>query len=511
VQRLRPRISVRRQQFLLAALILLAFAVRLHSIGAPPLDFAPARQTYGALRARIIYLDARRDVEPWRREVLEDVRPMVPQIEPPVLEHLAAAGYRLLGSEQVWVARLLSVLFWLAGAVFLYRLAHRVSEASGPLIAVSLYLFLPIAIVGSRSFQPDPLMVALMLAALVAVVRFHEHPSRARLGVAAGVSALAVLSKPPFAAFFLVAAFYSLAIANRGTSWLRQGQSSLTFFAFSLAPAALYYLYGIEGGGYLEGHASSSLEPRLLADPEFWRGWLGMVASIVAYPVDGLSGFDRLAIVGVLAVAAAAGLRWTRSRNGRSLLVGLWIGYLVFGAVFTVHISTHVYYSLPLVPIVALSVAPAAAAAVKRLSAAPIVVRGAAVLATLGAASVIAWTVERELGSADYLRQARTYERVGRIVDHANDAVHVDRSFNTPLLYFAWISSSPLYYPGGGQLELRDLRDRIREVSADSGAPRFLIVTATEELARQRALRAIVRQLSVVARTRGYAIYSFPR
>ena len=494
----------------MAALLLIALAIRLPSITAPPLDFAPARQTYGALRARIIYLDASKDVEPWKREVVEDVRAVVPQIEPPALEHLAAAGYRLLGSEQVWVARMLSVLFWLTGAVCLYRLATRLAEAPGPAVAVSLYLFLPFAIFGSRSFQPDPLMVALMLAALLAIVRFHEHPSRARLGVATGVSALAVLSKPPFAGFFLLAVFYALAIANRGTRralWSRYG---LTFSVASLAPAALYYLYGRTAGDYLGGHASSSLQPGLVTDPDFWRGWLRIVASIVAYPVGGLSGFVQLGIVGLLAASMALGLRWASSRDGRALIIGLWIGYLAFGLAFTVHISTHSYYSLPLVPIIALTVAPVGAVAWRRLSSGPIVVRGAAVLAACCAAAAAAWMVGRKLESSDYLRQAQAYEQVGALVDHTDDAVHVDRSFDTPLLYYAWIASRPLYYPGGDQLARRELHDRIRQVTDESGPPRFLIVTAPEELARQKALRSLARGLVTVARTPGYAIYAFP-
>jgi hypothetical protein len=494
---------------LVAAVGLLAVAVRLPGITSPPLDFAPARQTYGALRARIIYLDTQRDVEPWRREVLEDVRTHVPQIEPPVLEHLAAFGYRLLGSEQVWVARLLSAGFWLTGAIFLYLLARRVSDAPGAIVAVGVYLFLPFAILASRSFQPDPLMVALTLAALVAVVRYHEHPSRGRLAVAIGMSASATLSKPPFAVFLLLGAFASLAIANRGLRRAVTSGDSLAFVVLSLVPTALYYLYGITRGGFLGGHVGSSVEPRLLTEPAFWRGWLRTLANVVAYPAMGLSGFITLAIIVFVAALATAGLRSTRSRNGRSLLVGLWVGYAMLGAVFTVHISTHGYYSLPLVPVIALSVAPLAGRVWSRVTSAPVIVRCSAALVALGIAAVGAWKVESNLESPDYRRQASTYERVGALVDHTDDAVHVDRSFDTPLLYYAWISSAPLYYPGGGELEQSDLEARIGEVAEASGAPHFLIVTATEELTRQPALRALVQRLTVVAQAPDYAIYAF--
>jgi hypothetical protein len=493
---------------LVAALGLLAVAVRLPSITSPPLDFAPARQTYGALRARIIYLETQRDVEPWRREVLEDVRAQVPQIEPPVLEHLAAVGYGLLGSEQLWAPRLLSAGFWLAGAFFLFFLALRLSGAPGALVAVAVYLFLPFAILASRSFQPDPLMVGLTLAALLGVVRYFERPSRARLAVAIAVSASAILSKPPFAAFFLVGAFASLAIANRGLRRAITSRENLSFVALSLVPAALYYLYGVTGGGFLGGHVGGSIQPRLVTDPEFWRGWLRVLANVVAYPVGNLSWFSKLAIVVILAALAMSGLRWASSRTGRSLLFGLWIGYALLGLVFTVHVSTHAYYSLPLVPIIALSVAPLAERVWSRLTSARLIVRGAVALIALGIVARGAWTVENKLDNPEYRRQANIYERVGTLVDHTNDAVHVDRSFDTPLLYYAWISSSPLYYPGGDELERSDLEARIREVTEASGEPRFLIVTATEELARQRALGDLVQPLPVVAQAPDYAIYA---
>jgi hypothetical protein len=44
----------------------------------------------------------------------------------------------------------------------------------------------------------------------------------------------------------------------------------------------------------------------------------------------------------------------------RALMIGLWSGYFLFGLTFTSHIATHDYYSLQLIPIVALSLGPLA-------------------------------------------------------------------------------------------------------------------------------------------------------
>ena len=52
------------------------------------------------------------------------------------------------------------------------------------------------------------------------------------------------------------------------------------------------------------------------------------------------------------------GIFLVRERIARSFLFGIWGAYLVFGLYFNYHISTHDYYSLPLIAIVAVSLAP---------------------------------------------------------------------------------------------------------------------------------------------------------
>jgi 4-amino-4-deoxy-L-arabinose transferase-like glycosyltransferase len=505
--------SVRSRLGLLvcAGLVLLALLVRLQAITAPPLDFAPARQTYDALGARIIYLDASHQLPGGKRAVLDQVRRQVPQIEPPVMEHLAAAGYRLVGSEQLWIPRLISVMFWLVGGGFVYRLAARLSRKPGPLISLALYLLLPFGIFGSRSFQPDPLMVMLSLGAFVAVVRFHERPSTKNLGLASGASALATLSKPAIPIFFLWGLFLALAIARQGLRRAVSSPYSLAFAAISFAPAAAYYVWGTVVNGFLRGHTTSSLDPTLLIQPSFWRGWMGMIASVVAYPLNGLSGIVGLIIDLALISLVVLGLITTRSREGVALLSGLWIGYFVFGLAFTTHISTHSYYSLPLIPIIALSLAPVAVAACERLRGASRVAQASlALVCCLGAAGA-ALKVEERLWSRDYLRQVEVYQQVGTVVGHTTAAVHVDPSYDAPLLYYAWIASSPLYYPEGQRLQPSQIQQRLRQIETESGRPRFLIITAVTELQTQPRLRAFVRRLPVVSRTRDYSIFALPR
>ncbi|MDQ3380914.1 MAG: glycosyltransferase family 39 protein [Actinomycetota bacterium] len=501
---MRRTLAAQRQFIALALVVAVAFAIRLDSISAPPLDFSPSRQTYGALRARIVHTKGQTEVPAWRRDVLESVR--APQIEPPVLEHVAATAYRIVGFEASWIPRLFSVVIWLAGGVFVYRLAQRLGRNPVAPLAVGLYLLWPIGIFGSRIIQPDAMMVVLTLAALLALVRYDERPSSARLGAATAVSALAVLSKPPFAAFFLLGVLTALSVGRSGYRHALTSRSSWLYVVGSLAPAAAYVVWA-RASGLLAGHTSSSLQPELLLEPRFWRAWSMMVANVVSFPELGLARSSVLAIVIGLASAAFLGVR-AATPLGRRMLVGLWLGYATLGVTFTSHTSSHLYYSLPLVPIIALSLAPVLAFVVHRQRRAPVLVRVAALVLVALVIVGVGSRVERRLDDPRYAREAETYRRIGEVTAHTTRAVHVDRYYDTPLLYYAWIASRPLYYPGDGLAELPDLGARLREIEAESGRRDLLIVTAIDELHTRDSLAAFVEPLREVARTSEYAIFA---
>src|SRR5439155_9406308 len=111
------------------------------------------------------------------------------------------------------------------------------------------------------------------------------------------------------------------------------------------------YLYSDATGQFLSGQSQEKLNPRLLVDSFYWRGWLDNLKVVLRPPFVG----QRFSII-VLAAACAAVLL-ARTKSHRACLLALWLGYAVFGLTFTNHISSHDYYSLPLIPIVALSLA----------------------------------------------------------------------------------------------------------------------------------------------------------
>jgi hypothetical protein len=110
-------------------------------------------------------------------------------------------------------------------------------------------------------------------------------------------------------------------------------------------PASLYYLYGAFLAGFLHGQTSRKVVPQLLLEASFWEGWLGMIRFVVGL----------VALVGAL-----FGILLLRKGLPRALMIGLWGGYFLFGLTFAHHISLVPYYSLQLIPVVALSLGPLA-------------------------------------------------------------------------------------------------------------------------------------------------------
>ena len=141
-----------------------AFAIRLYDLTDLPLDFHPTRQLLSAIKARGLYYETEPDgISTWKLETAIHQAKLKSDVEPVVFERLVAFTYRFTG-EKLWIARIYSSLFWLIGGIFLFLLVRGLVSFEGAVFSTAYYLFFPYAIIASRSFQPDSLMVMLTLA-----------------------------------------------------------------------------------------------------------------------------------------------------------------------------------------------------------------------------------------------------------------------------------------------------------------------------------------------------------
>lgn len=325
---------------ILVLLFAAALGVRLFDLDDAPLDFHPARQLHSALMARAFYQDSGGVLDGMSDKYSHEslTRGLKEKwIEPPIFEKLTGLLYHLSGGPDLRVPRLCAILFWLTGGLGLYRLCRRFMGRAGQFAALIFYLFFPYGILASRSFQPDPLMVALMIWSLESVCRWSEAPQSVGRALMAGLlTGLAVLVKQ-VAAFPLGLAIGAYLLEKFGLpSALRNGQIWL-IGCLGLLPVALYNIWGYFIDGFLVQQYQGRFFLSELISPAFYVRWLRMIDQVFTIP---------------LAAAAVMGTLSIRSRSFRLMWTGFLAGYICYGWCLPHHIGTHDYYQLLLFPLV---------------------------------------------------------------------------------------------------------------------------------------------------------------
>jgi hypothetical protein len=484
-----------RATLIITLLILfgIGLAIRLYDVTDLPLDYNPTRQLLSELKARGMYYQTAASVPGWQRKMAIQQWKSKAEVEPEVFEHLVAFTYRFTGVK-IWVARVYSSMFWLLGALFLFLLLRELISTDGAVLSTAYFLFLPYAVVASRSFQPDILMMMLVLCFWWLAVRW-AHTQAWSWAVLAGIVGGAAIYVKFVAAFFVIGAALGIAMGSSGRGFLRKRQVWV-MAALGILPAAGYIYYGVVEQGFLGRQFAGRFIPALLLSPVNYLQWATLANSVA----------------GGLAVAfALVGLLLVRDRRARSFLFGLWAAYLLFGLFFDYHVATHDYYHLPLVGIVAVSIAPVAGLAMSqlgRLSGSAIgrvAVFGILAYAVLSAV----WDARAQLKAVDYRPQAAMWAQIGDLLDHGPNVVALTQDYGSRLAYWGW--QNALIWPNSGDTEYHEARgasiDFGEQFSELTTGNVYFLVTDFAELARQPQLQAQLADFAVYSQGNGYIIY----
>ncbi|GAB4450540.1 MAG: hypothetical protein OHK0041_12600 [Anaerolineales bacterium] len=476
----------------LALLFGLGLGIRLTDLTDLPLDFHPTRQLFSAIKARGMYYQTA-DVPAWQRDIALRAYTADATLEPPLLDSLVAASYRLFG-ERLWIARIYSSLFWLIGGIFLFRLAREFLTLDEALLSLTFYLLLPYAVFASRSFQPDPLMVMLILMGWWAAVRWSRQLTwgwALAAGLAGGFAIFVKLT----AVFFVAGGLAGAVLARYSFRRAVRTPQVWGMAALTVLPGAAYTFYGVYLAGFLGSEFSGRFFPQLLVDPFFYLRWEGKIAVI----------FGHLGLALTL-----LGLLFLRTRESRVFLVSAWAGYVLFGAVFNYHIASHDYYSLPLVPLAALSLGALSGATVRGL--AEQAQRSAkkrwfARLALLFVAVLTFWDVRVRLLEVDYRPQAAFWAEVGEALAYQPSVIAVTQDYGYPLVYWGWqrVTLWPEVRSEVFGTRAGDLASRFERLTKGKI---YFLVTDFEELRRQAGLEEYLHEhFPVHAEGEGYVIF----
>jgi hypothetical protein len=482
----------------LACIFILGLVIRLYDLSDPPFDFHPTRQFRAALIARGMFYAAWDDAPEPERSVAIEQRSREALIEPPIFEWLVSRIYLLVGRADLRIPRALSAVFWLLGGAAVFGLARDLASTAGALISLLYFLFLPFGMLAGRSFQPDPLMAALIAAAAWALYRWIRKPDWPSAALAGTLTGLAVLTKAValfplgFGALFMIA-------AGAGLKKSLRDPQTLGIAGLALLPLAGWYLNGLFLSGFLGGQESFRFFPRYWIDPAFYLRWVETAA--------GICGFALL-------IAGAIGIFHVRDRAGRGLLTGLWLGYVLYSLAFPYHTLTHDYYQLLLVPIAAVSIAPAAALVFEELARRPYArpaIAAAALLVT-GAVLFKAWDTRVILAREDYRPDAAEWARFEGLLPPDARIFSLSQAYGLPLAYYGWVVADT--WPTGADLDLRELSGRdpgetVARRLSDLAEADYFIVTNFSEFDRQPDLQEyLARHAVVYLEDDGFRIYA---
>jgi len=496
----------------ITALVLLfgaAFAIRLYDLTDLPLDFHPTRQLVSVIKARGLYYKTQPDgISTWQLETGIRQAQLKADVEPVVFERLVAFTYRFTG-EKIWIARIYASLFWLIGGVFLFMLVRELISFEGALVSTAYYLFFPYAIMGSRSFQPDSLMVMLILAFWWMFFRWttltlpfgHPSPTGRGVGVRATLLAgliggLAIYIKFS-AAFFVIGAALGLALARFTVRDLLRNKQVWAMAVLGVLPAAAYLVYGTFIAGYLGGQFSGRFIPSLLVNPLNYLAW----QSSASHAADGM--FIALGLLGFIPA---------KDKRVQFFLFGLWGAYLVYGLFFDYHAATHDYYHLPLIPIIAVSLSPLGDWLFAHLAGSTSSRRGrsAVYIILLYAMFAVVWDVRDEMKAVDYRPQAAMWVEIGEKVEHKKNVVGLTQDYGSRLEYWGlttaenWYTSGDIYY-----LEVRGGKRSFDKTFDDvMGRRDYFLVTDFDELGLQPELKERLSAYQIYAEGEGYIIYN---
>jgi hypothetical protein len=476
--------------YIVVLLLIAGFSLRIYDLTDLPLDFHPTRQLLSLIKARGMYYASLSNIPEEQRQFAIDQWHSKTTFEPELLERLVVFTYRFTG-EQVWIARIYSSLFWMIGGIFLYRLARDLVSENGALFSLTLYLFLPYGVFASRSFQPDPLMLMLTIAFWWTVQRWSRNPISWVFAILSGIfGGLAILVKFVAAFFVIGAGIGALLLKGDSLRETVRRPQAWVMTVLGILPGASWLVYGVYVTDFLRTKFEGRFIPALLVIPSFYLGWMSML---------------NIVLGSALIALALLGLFFYRQRI---FITSLWMAYLVYGIFFDYHISTHDYYSLMIVPIAALSLAPFADLILPQASS--FLSKIFLFFIFCFGIFATAWDIRSQLKETDYRPEAAMWAEIGEMLGPRAKITALTQDYGARLEYWGWERATiwPLYddlvYHVGLKGANKEFETLFANLTARSG---FFLVSMPDELSRQPELKDRLVQYPVFAEGEGYIIY----
>jgi 4-amino-4-deoxy-L-arabinose transferase-like glycosyltransferase len=478
----------------IVAIFILGTGVRFIDLTDLPLDYFPQRQLRGAIIARAIYYQLLPTADPLMRSQAIYLANTMDQNEPPVFEELVAVTYLAIGGEQLWVARIYAILFWLLGGIALYALAKRMTSPLAAIAPLIYYFFIPWSVIFGRIFQPDVPMMTLTLCCAYTLYRWGETPTW-KWAILTGVLAgLATFVKLP-AVFPIALMLIGVTLATLGFKKAVKSLQVWVMAALFIVLPFVYYVFFIPAWSSAYVGFTIDLLGNLV-QPSFYMRWVIFAGGLVDLGV---------AIISFIGV-------WLLPKKVRIIPLALWLGYLLYGLAFPHHINTHEYYSIPLIPAVALSLAPIAGLIINRINEFGKLSRLALVVIVLFSVFYSSWMSRSILLSKNYREEAIGWIKLGQALPQQGDLIGITHEQGYRIAYFGWRHVTPWPYTAADEQAWAATADPqadfiARFKDATIGQDYFVITMLSDFDAQPLLKTYLTDHYPIYAQGGGYLIY----
>lgn len=478
----------------IALIFLIGLAIRLYQFSDPPLEFHAERQLRSMFISRGMFYQWTGGEGDWQSEVAINQYRGQGLIEPPITEGVTSLLYAVVGRPDLRIPRLLTILLWSVGGLGLFFLARDLTDANGGVVAFGFYMTSTFGILASRSFMPEPLLIAAIVWAWWAMVHWNRQQNWKNAILAGLLSGFAILVKST-AVFFIGGAWLGLILGGLG---LRKALTSRQVWIMALLtvlPYGIYHVYAVYVTGKMAGQFSLRFFPGMWKEPASYFEWYKMIRSVVRFE------WLLLAVFGIILL---------RDRFARWLLLGVLAGYWIYGMVFIYYTTTHDYYHLPLIPLVALGVGSVMAILLSHINLKRPWAEAVVIGALLVPLSVNLADSVMELRSRDFQADVALAEEVGALFTPQDRVLSMAPYDSGTLRYWGWIDATnwmsthdfTLRQRAGQTLDTQGLFNE-----AIAGMDYFLVMNFNE-LANQPELKNILQDgYAVTAETADYILY----
>jgi hypothetical protein len=230
---------------------------------------------------------------------------------------------------------------------------------------------------------------------------------------------------------------------------------------------------------------------KLITSTDFYSRWLSFLGSLFGLTILFLS------LAGTLLAAP----------RGRALLIGLWIGYLLYGLLLPFQMYTHSYYHIQLTPIIALGLAPLAKAVASRMTREKRIWQAALVALTVAVVGYHSWVARSTLIAEDFRAEPAYWQMVGETIPADAKVIALTQDYGYRLMYYGWrrVDTWPL---ASGLAEVRGNTINAEKTFAEFAADKdYFLVTSFNQLDKQPDLKKILEQFPIAAQGEGFVLY----